>query len=102
MKMQSEQGSPDRRLQPPFVLRPKVGGICPVAYCEPLAGVHFDHPPQEVLTVWGDEVRHVEDAQLHLLQEVPQVVVVEGEGALGQAGGRGDAIRTQGRHKPTH
>ena len=58
------------------------------AYREPLCGVHLDHAPQQVLAVGGDEVGHVEHTQLHLLQKVPQVVVVERQGALGGRGGR--------------
>ena len=33
---------------------------------QPLVWTDLDHPPQEVLTVWRDEVRDVEDAALHL------------------------------------
>lgn len=52
------------------------------AYREPLGSVHFNHAAQKVLTVRRDEVRHVENSQLHLLQQIPQVVVVERQGAL--------------------
>ena len=63
-------------------------------HSEPLGGIHLDHSPQEVLAVGGDEVGHVEDPQLHLLQEVPQVVVVERQGPLGRGwtGERGERI----------
>lgn len=53
-----------------------------VTHREPLAGVDLDHPSKKVLTVWRDEVRHVENSQLHFLQQIPQVVIVEGQGAL--------------------
>ena len=33
---------------------------------QPLVWTDLDHAPQEVLTVWRDEVRDVEDAALHL------------------------------------
>lgn len=53
-----------------------------VSYRQPLGGIHFDHPTEEALAFGGDEVRHVENPQLHLLQQVPQVVVVERQSAL--------------------
>ena len=64
--------------------------VPPVSYRQPLGGVHFNHPTQEVLTVGRDEVGHVEDPQLHLLQEVPQVIVVEGQCPLQAAEGTGE------------
>lgn len=51
-------------------------------YRESLSGIHLDHAPKEVLTVWGDEVGHVENTQLHFLQQVSQVVIVKWQGAL--------------------
>lgn len=53
-----------------------------VTYREPLFRVDLNHALQQGLTVWRDEVGHVEDPALHLLQELTQVVVVKGEGAL--------------------
>lgn len=53
-----------------------------VSYREPLFGVDLNHTLQQGLTVWRDEVGHVEDPALHLLQELTQIVVVKGEGAL--------------------
>lgn len=55
---------------------------CSSSYSEPLAGVHFNHATQKVLTVWWNEVRHVEHSQLHLLQEIPQVVIIKRQSAL--------------------
>ena len=74
------------------------------SYREPLFRVHLDHPPEQVLTVGRHEVGDVELASLHLqfglltcriyiartlklniflyshlFQELPEVVVVEGE-----------------------
>lgn len=49
---------------------------------ESFGRVHFDHSPQQVLAVRRDKVRHMEDSQLHLLQQVPQVVVVERQSTL--------------------
>ena len=63
-----------------------MGRRCGSTHGEPLGGVHLDHAPQKVLAVGGDEVGHVEDPQLHLLQKVPQVVVVERQGPLGRGG----------------
>lgn len=74
-------------------------------------GVHLDHAAQQALAVGRDEVRHVKHASLHLLQQLPQVVVVEGQrplpagdrghlgrGAQGQRrGGRGGASPPTGR-----
>lgn len=51
-------------------------------YAEPFFWLHFDHPPQEALAVRGDEVWHVEDPAFHLLQQLAQVVVIEGQGPL--------------------
>lgn len=42
-----------------------------------LGGRHLDHGAQELLTLRGHEVGNVEHAALHLLQELPEVVVVE-------------------------
>ena len=47
---------------------------------EPLFRRHLDHAPEKVLTVGGHKVGDVEHASLDLLQELPQVVVVEGKG----------------------
>ena len=44
--------------------------------------VHLNHAAQQALAVGRDEVRHVEHASLHLLQQLPQVVVVEGQRPL--------------------
>lgn len=52
------------------------------AYREPLGSVHFNHAAQQVLTVRRDEVRHVENSQLHLLQQIPQVVIIERQSTL--------------------
>lgn len=56
--------------------------LCSQTDRQPLGGVHFDHSSQKVLTVWRDEVRHVENSQLHLLQKVPQVVIIKWQRAL--------------------
>lgn len=56
-------------------------------YRQPLGGVHLDHTAQQVLTVGRDEVWHMENSQLHLLQEVPQVVVVEWQSPLQEGSG---------------
>ena len=63
-----------------------------VSYREPLARVDLDHAPQEVLTIWRHEVGNVELASFNLFQEVPQVVVVEGERAH-EEGVQNDAAR---------
>ena len=44
--------------------------------------VHLDHAAQQALAVGWDEVRHVENTPLHLLQQLPQVVVVKGQSPL--------------------
>lgn len=44
--------------------------------------IHFDHSPQKVLAVRRDKVRHMEHSQLHLLQQIPQVVVIERQSTL--------------------
>lgn len=69
--------------------------------------VHLDHAAQQALAVGRDEVRHVKHAPLHLLQQLPQVVVVEGQRPLpaghGVTAGRaaGAAPRTeQGAGRP--
>lgn len=49
--------------------------------------VHLDHAAQQALAVGRDEVRHVEHAPLHLLQQLPQVVVVEGQRPLSAGDG---------------
>lgn len=49
---------------------------------ESFGRVDFDHSPQQVLAVRRDKVRHVEHSQLHLLQQIPQVVVIEGQSPL--------------------
>lgn len=58
--------------------------------------VHFDHTAQQALAVGRDEVRHVEHAPFHLLQQLPQVVVVEGQRPLpvgdGVTAGRRDRV----------
>lgn len=51
-------------------------------YRQPLDGVYFNHATQKVLTVWRDKVRHVENSQLHLLQQVSQVVVIKRKSTL--------------------
>ena len=48
---------------------------------EPLLRVDLYHAPQEVLAIGRDKVRDVELAALDLLQQLPKVVVVEGERA---------------------
>lgn len=54
----------------------------PRTYREAPRRVHLDHAAQQALAVGRDEVRHVEHAALHLLQQLPQVVVVEGQRPL--------------------
>lgn len=54
----------------------------PPTHAEPFLGLHFDHPPQQALAVWRDEVGHVEDAPFHLLQQLAEVVIVEGQSPL--------------------
>ncbi len=49
--------------------------------------VDLDHAPQQSLAV-GDEMGHVEHSTLHLLQQLPQVIVVEGQRALRTASPR--------------
>lgn len=44
--------------------------VCTVSYREPFFGVDLNHALQQGLTVWRDEVGHVEDPALHLLQEL--------------------------------
>lgn len=51
-------------------------------YRETFRGIHFNHPPQEVLTVRRDKMWHVEHSTFHLLQQLPQVVVIEWQGTL--------------------
>lgn len=75
-----EDYSPLRPLQPGWPVR--WFEVKCDAYREPLGGVHFNHTAQQILTVWRDEVRHVENSQLHLLQKVPQVVIVKRQSAL--------------------
>lgn len=58
--------------------------------------VHLDHAAQQALAVGRDEVRHVEHAPLHLLQQLPQVVVVEGQRPL-RAGPRHRGAGRRGR-----
>ena len=48
-------------------------------YREPLLRVDFYHAPKQVLAVWRHEVRDMEHASLHLLQQLTEVVVVEGQ-----------------------
>lgn len=69
--------------------------VCAVAYCEPFVGVHLNHPAQKVLTVWRDKVGHVENSQLHLLQKIPQVVVIKRQSALQKQERRKRVITTQ-------
>lgn len=57
-------------------------GQTAAAYRQPLDGVYFNHATQKVLTVWRDKVRHVENSQLHLLQQVSQVVVIKRKSTL--------------------
>lgn len=45
-------------------------GVNTVSYREPLFGVDLNHALKQGLTVWWDEVRHVEHPALHLLQEL--------------------------------
>lgn len=52
------------------------------SYRETFRGIHFNHPPQKVLTVRGDKMWHVEHSTFHLLQQLPQVVVIERQGTL--------------------
>lgn len=63
--------------------------------------IHFDHATQQALAVRRDEVRHVEHSPLHLLQQLPQVVIVEGQRPLpagdGVTVGRGTG--REGRHR---
>lgn len=44
--------------------------------------VDLDHAPQQSLAVRWDEMGHVEHSTLHLFQQLPQVIVVEGQCAL--------------------
>ena len=74
--------------------RPGGGDLWLWTYREPLAGVHFNHSAQKILTVWRDEVRHVENSQLHLLQKIPQVVVIKRESALDGRRDRGHVNQT--------
>lgn len=60
-------------------------------------GVHLDHAAQQALAVGRDEVRHVEHAPLHLLQQLPQVVVVEGQRPLPAGPGHRGGGPTAGR-----
>lgn len=55
---------------------------------ESLGGVHLDHPLEKVLAIWWDEVWHVENAQLHLFQQIPQVIIVERQRPLERWRGR--------------
>lgn len=73
---------PIAKCEPQCLLRPPGA-----PYRQPLGGVHLDHTAQQVLTVWRDEVWHMENSQLHLLQEVPQVVVVERQSPLQEGSG---------------
>lgn len=65
------------------------------SYRETFRGIHFNHPPQEVLTVRGDKMWHVEHSTLHLLQQLPQVVVIEWQGTL-QGCDRGKGVSWRG------
>ena len=40
-------------------------------------GVHFNHASEQVLALGGHEVWNVENAPLHFLEQLSQVVVVE-------------------------
>jgi hypothetical protein len=53
-------------------------------YRKSLHGVHFDHPPQQVLAVRRHKMGNMEDALLHLLQKVAQIVVIEWERPLNE------------------
>ena len=64
-------------LSPPSTVPPS-----PPTHAEPFLRLHFDHPPQEALAVWRNEVGHVEDAPFHLLQQLAEVVIVEGQSPL--------------------
>lgn len=44
--------------------------------------VHLNHAAQETLAVRWDEVWHVEHTALDLLQQLPQVVIIEGQSPL--------------------
>lgn len=68
------------QLSPQRPLQTCGGGLH--SHREPLLWVDLDHPPEQGLAVRRDEVGHVEDPALHFLQQLPQVVVVEGQGAL--------------------
>lgn len=61
-------------------------------YRESGLGVDVDHASEQALAVGWDEVRDVEGAALHLLQQLAQVVVVEGQRAH-QQGVQDDAAR---------
>lgn len=50
----------------------------PLTHTKPLLGLYFNHPPQEALAVWRNEVGHVEDAPFHLLQQLAEVVIIKG------------------------
>lgn len=56
----------------------------PPTHTESFLGLHFDHPPQEALAVWRNEVGHVEDAPFHLLQQLAEVVIIKGQSPLGE------------------
>lgn len=60
-------------------------------------GIDLDHAAQETLAVRRDEVWHVEHTALDLLQQLPQVVVIEGQSPL-WVGGQ-DSTHNGERHK---
>lgn len=56
----------------------------PPTHTEPFLRLHFDHPSQETLAVWRDEVGHVEDAPFHLLQQLAEIVIIKGQSPLSE------------------
>lgn len=62
--------------------RPSNPSRTPGTHREAPGRVHLDHAAQQALAVGRDKVRHMEHAPLHLLQQLPQVVVVEGQSPL--------------------
>ncbi len=61
-------------------LCPKSKGIF-FPYRHPLLWIDLDHSPEQILTVRRDEVRDVELPLFDLLQQLSEVVVVEGQRA---------------------
>jgi hypothetical protein len=54
----------------------------PPTHTEPFFRLHFDHPSQEALAVWGNEVGHMEDTPFHLLQQLAEVVIIKWQSPL--------------------